>query len=446
MTLKINDECIVDIRSIGSGGEGVGTFDGLVCFIEGALPGETVRACVTLLKKSYFKATLLEILKPSSDRVQPICPVFGKCGGCQIMHLSYEAQLNYKKQHVEETLKRIGGFQSLPISSCVASPDPLYYRNKIQLPVLYKNNAWIMGLYARGSHDIIPVKKCFIHSAVGEKVFAAANSLLKLMPAPHRGKIRHLLLRTAVHEQKVLVVIITTGIEKSWLREFAEKLMEAESLVHGVIENINTRADNVILGTRYETIKGVSTIEETLLGLKFRLSPHAFFQVNTAQVEQLYKAVMEMAELTGQEIVVDAYCGVGTMALIAASRAKKVIGIEYVADAIEDARHNAIRNQIANAVFEVGAAEKRIASIDKMDVVILNPPRKGCAEELLQELIRKKPSRVVYVSCNPATLSRDLQQLSKTYRIEEIIPFDMFPQTSRVETVVKLSLINTKDC
>lgn len=440
MKLKIHDELVVTIRSLGSGGEGVGTYEGMVCFVEGALPGEQVKIRVTASKNNYFKADLLEVLIPSPYRVTPICPVFGRCGGCQLMHLSYPQQLELKKNQVEDALKRIGGFQDVIVASCIASPDPLYYRNKIQLPILYGSEGWIMGLYARGSHDIIPVEKCYIHCKVGEQVFVSANAILREMTPPTKGELRHLLIRTAIHEGEVLVVLITTGIEKKWIDQFSEKLMSQNSHVKGVVENINRRVDNVILGTDYKLVRGESTIEEVICGLRFRLSPHAFFQVNTPQVENLYNAAISMAGLTGSEIVVDAYCGVGTMALIAASSARSVIGIEYVEDAIRDARHNAQVNAITNARFEVGAAEELIKTIPKMDVVLLNPPRKGCDEKLLYTLLKKKPRTIVYVSCNPATLARDLKILSASYKIQDVQPFDMFPQTSHVETVVKLHL------
>jgi 23S rRNA (uracil1939-C5)-methyltransferase len=438
MRFNLNDELEISIRSLGSSGEGVGAYDGVVGFVEGALPGETVRVRVTTAKKNYFKADLLKVLDPSPDRVTPICPVFGRCGGCQLMHLSYDKQLQVKTSQVEDALQRIGGFADLKISPCTPSPNPLYYRNKIQLPVAYSQEGLIIGLYARGSHDIIPVEKCYIHCATGEKVFDSAQKILREMAKPSRGELRHLLIRTAIHENAVLLVLVTTGIEKGWLQEVAEKIMSSNPEVKGVVENVNRRTDNVILGTEYKLISGVATIEETLCGLRFRLSPHAFFQVNTPQVENLYRAAIGMCDLAGNETVVDAYCGVGTMALLAASSARAVVGIEYVADAIRDARYNAELNNIKNAQFEVGAAEDLLKTIPKMDVVLLNPPRKGCDEKLLETVLKKLPRIVVYVSCNPATLARDLKTLSSKYQVEEVKPFDMFPQTSHVETVVKL--------
>lgn len=441
MTIKINDELVLTIRSLGSAGEGVGAYEGLVCFVEGALPNERVRVRIHTSKPNYLKGNLLEIITPSPYRVKPICPVFERCGGCQIMHLSYDQQLELKRTQVQDALQRIGGFHDLEVSPCQPSPDPLYYRNKIQLPIVYGQNGWLMGLYARGSHDIIPVDKCYIHCHVGEEIYAAAHRILQDMKKPVQGELRHLLIRTAIHEGEVLVILITTGIEKKWLDAFTEKLMSTQPSVKGVVENINRRADNVILGTEYRLIKGVSTIQEKLCGLEFRLSPHAFFQVNTPQVENLYREAIRMAGLTGNEILVDAFCGVGTMALIAASSAQSVIGIEYVADAIADAKHNAAVNGITNARFEVGAAEDLVGKIPKMDVVILNPPRKGCEEKLLHTLLKKKPKTLIYVSCNPATLARDLKILSPGYKIQEVKPFDMFPQTSHVETVVKLVLV-----
>lgn len=440
MKLKLNNELTLTIRSLGAGGEGVGVYDDIVGFVPMALPGEQVRVRITTLKKSYFKAELLEVLKASPDRVEPVCPVFGRCGGCQLMHLSYGGQLREKTDQVINALRRIGGFSELNVNPCIGSPQPLHYRNKVQLPLLYDQQGVILGLYARGSHDIVPIERCYIHCEQGEQVFAATKKIFEALPPPAKGNVRHLLIRTAIHEGAVLVVVITTGVERSWLDAFASQLRDRCPEVAGVVENINRRDDNVILGNKYHLISGSDTVEEKLCGLRFRLSPHAFFQVNTPQVENLYAKVMEMADLSGKEVVFDAYCGVGTMALMAAGSSARVVGIEWVPQAVEDARYNAELNGINNAEFHAGAAEKLLPQMGGMDLLLLNPPRKGCDEELLKAALKQKPKRVIYISCNPASLARDLAILAPSYMIQEVQPFDMFPQTSHVETVVNLFL------
>jgi 23S rRNA (uracil1939-C5)-methyltransferase len=371
---------------------------------------------------------VIKTLVVSPDRVEPICPLFGRCGGCQIMHLKYEKQLEAKQQRVIDALERIGGFSDLKVNPCLPSPLPLYYRNKIQLPV---SGVGHLGLYARNSHDIVEIEKCYIHCDLGEDVFQVIRKLDLV-------RYKHVLIKTAVKTGQVLVVLVSDDkIDES----IGKKLIDACPEIKGVVHNLNRGPGNAVLSSDFRTIAGHGWIEEELHGLKFKISPASFFQVNPAQAEHLYDKVVEFAQLSGDETVLDAYCGVGTLALILSSRAKQVIGIESVKVAIIDANENAKLNQITNVDFKCGPAEDLIGTLKSLDVAILNPPRKGCESSFLDKLTLLKPKTIVYVSCDPATLARDLAILaSKGYSIEAVQPFDMFPQTSHVECAVRLSL------
>ena len=414
---------------LGINGEGIGSFEGYTLFVQGVLPGEMAEVELYERHKSYGRAKLLRLIKSSPDRIKPPCPLFGHCGGCQIMHLDYPKQLESKRQRVIDALERIGKFSSPRVLPCLESPNLLGYRNKIQLPCDHLLN---LGLYALDSHEIVPVDRCFIHCPLGERVFEQINALLKKNPIE---TLKALLIKSAVKTGQVLVVIVTTT--PAFPAGFAEKIIDACPEVKGVVHNVNEGPGNRILGHHSKTIKGLPSIEDELLGLKFKVSPASFFQVNPGQAERLYQRALDLAELTGQETVLDAYSGVGTLALVFARKAKKVIGIESVKEAVRDARENAQINGLFNTEFIGSPVETAIASFEKIDVAILNPPRKGCEKSVIEKINRLKPKRLLYISCDPATLARDLKLL-EGYEIVEIQPFDMFPQTAHVETLVSL--------
>jgi 23S rRNA (uracil1939-C5)-methyltransferase len=445
---KFNQKISLTIQRLGIHGEGIGYWHGYTVFVDGPLPGEIVQAIMTETKKNYGRARLLTIDNPAPTRVKPPCPLFGRCGGCQIMHMSYEAQLDMKRQRIVDAFERIGKFENPPVEKCTPSPDPLGYRNKIQIPIGVGTNGEIrMGFYARSSHDLVDVEHCYIHCPLGEEVYKNLQQLIKtsdLIPFDwntHQGELRNVIIKSAVNTEEVLVVFITNKCSSTKLEKIANALMLACPTVKGVVQNINSVAENVIFGKEFKLIAGVSQITEILSGLKFKISASSFFQVNPAQAEQLFNKAIEFCGLTGKEKVLDAYCGVGTLALISSRKAKEVIGIECVAEAIEDAKENARINQIENVQFVCDTAESRIEQINDIDVVILNPPRKGCEPSLLHSLSKKKPQTIVYISCDPATLARDVAILRENhYVVEAIQPFDMFPQTAHVETLVKLRL------
>jgi len=435
------------VQRLGSAGEGVGYIEGFTVFVEGALPGEKVKVQITEAKRTYAKGKLLSVIAPSPDRVVPPCPVFGRCGGCQIMHLSYEKQLEIKQQRVLDALTRIGHLKSVNVEPCLPSPHPFGYRNKIQLPVSGKPGEIHIGLYARKSHDVIDIERCFIHCRLGEVVFQHMKQLLQASSiAPycqetHQGELRHVLIRTAVQQNKVLVIFVTNGPASTELIQIGKALMQQCPEVKGVIGNSNQRQDNVILGNKYVTLAGEPSIKETLSGLTFKVSPASFFQVNTFQAENLYQIAIAFADLKKDQKALDAYCGVGTLTLQIAQHVKEVKGIECIPQAIEDANENAKQNGIHNANFICSTVEAAITTIKDIDVVFLNPPRKGCEESVLKAIGEIRPKTLIYISCDPATLARDISRLQPYgYHLEKAQPLDMFPQTSHVETIAKLSL------
>lgn len=443
---KQNQRISLTIQRLGIHGEGIGSWHGYTLFVDGPLPGEVIQAQVTETKSNYGRARVLTTDNPSPARVTPPCPLFGRCGGCQIMHMKYDEQLNMKRQRVIDAFERIGKFSNPPVEPCVPSPEPLGYRNKIQVPIGTGLRGEIrMGFYARSSHDLVDVEHCYIHCPLGEEVYKKLQELIKgsvLTPYDWntlQGELRHVIIKSAVNTQEVLVVFITDKCSADKLERIALELMKACPAVKGVVQNINTVAENAIFGKEFRCIAGSPQITETLCGLQFKVSASSFFQVNPAQAEQLYNKAIELCGLTGKERVLDAFCGVGTLSLISSRQAKEVIGIECVAEAIDDARENARLNKVENIKFICDTVESRIQQINDIDVVILNPPRKGCEPSLLHVLSTKKPKTIIYISCDPATLARDVAILrDKGYTVEFIQPYDMFPQTAHVETLVKL--------
>ncbi|MBP9842159.1 MAG: 23S rRNA (uracil(1939)-C(5))-methyltransferase RlmD [Simkaniaceae bacterium] len=424
------EELLIQIDRLGINGEGVGTHEGYRVFIDGALPGETVKATLHLKKKSYAKGVATEILQSAPERVSPICPVFGTCGGCQLMHLKYEAQLQMKRQLVVDALERIGKLKGVTVNPCLSSPKELHYRNKIQLPVT-QNKA--MGLYEKGSHRIVEIEKCFIHTEIGEAAFCKVKEALQKQSIP--DKLRHVLIKSAVHTGEVLIIFVTEEAPSVGLTKLAHSLIGGS--IRGVIHNKNQESGNRILGPHFITLAGYPTITEVISGLKFKVSPASFFQVNPFQAPFLYQIALDGASLQGTEVVWDAFCGVGTLALLFAKKAKQVIGTEVVHEAILDAWENSERNGIQNVYFETALAENYCKKLPLIDIALLNPPRKGCEPALIEHLIAKEVKRVIYVSCDPATLARDLALLTAGgYQVSSVQPVDMFPQTSHVETVV----------
>ncbi len=422
---------VLKITSLGASGEGVGSLEGLKVFVEGALPDETVEVELHTIKKNYALGTLEKILHTSSERETPPCPLFGECGGCQLMHLSNQGQLRAKQQRVIDSLERIGGFRGIEVATCIPSPRFLHYRNKIQLPIVWSAKGKKIGLFRKRSHEIIPIKRCLIQDSLGEMILSHLLPLLKI-PA-----LRHLLIRTTVSTNEALVILVTNGTQETSIQSLAESILRTVPSVKGVIENINKRRDNVILGTHFRTLCGRSYLEEIVAGKRFRFSAPSFFQINPLQAEQLYQTALRWADIQPSDVVVDAFCGVGALALFAADHSQTVFGIECVPHAIEDAKENARMNG-KQCTFLCGSAETLLPTLPHAQTVFLNPPRSGCEDSLLHYLGKHPSSTLIYISCDPATLARDLKLLSSYgYQIESVQPFDMFPQTMHVETLVK---------
>ncbi|MCL4517232.1 MAG: 23S rRNA (uracil(1939)-C(5))-methyltransferase RlmD [Firmicutes bacterium] len=464
----------LELTGLTHSGEGVGRREGFAVFVPGALPGERVKARVTGVKKNYATALLDTILQPSPERQEPVCPVFRECGGCQLQHLKYEAQLAYKRQLVVDALNRIG---KLDLDHVVVRPtlgvaDPFHYRNKAQYPVGFRGGRVVTGFYTARSHDIVPIADCHIQHPLNGRIAGVLRGLLekyRLSVYDERtgqGLIRHLLIRTAAATGEAMAVLVTNGRDVPHLEEIAAELTREVPQVAGVVQNVNTQRTNVILGDYTRTIAGRDEIIDEIRlkvdeqadegrkdradALKFAISARSFFQVNPVQTGVLYGKAIQYAALEGNETVVDAYCGIGAISLFLAQRAGFVYGIEEVAPAIEDARKNAALNGITNVEFLTGKVEDLLPSLYskgiRPEVIVVDPPRKGCEESVLQTFVAMAPRRIVYVSCNPSTLARDLALLAGMgYETREVQPVDMFPQTSHVESIVLMTNSGQKD-
>ena len=452
--IKKNEEHIITIEDMGTDGEGIGKVDGFTLFVKDALPGDVARVKVIKIAKTYGYGRLMEVITPSKDRVEPKCKVARQCGGCQIQELSYEAQLAFKQNKVKNNLERIGKIDSSSYEMCniIGMDEPYHYRNKAQFPVgTDKEGNIVTGFYAGRTHSIIPCDDCVIGDDINKEVLSIIKDHMKqynIKPydeVRNTGLVRHILIRKGFTTGEIMVCIIINGTKL----KASDKLVESLSQIKGMKSislNVNKEQTNVIMGKTVIDLFGEGYITDYIGDVKFRISPLSFYQVNPVQTKQLYGKALEFAGLTGNETVFDLYCGVGTISLFLAKSAKMVYGVEIVPEAIDDARKNAKLNGIDNAKFFVGKAEEVVPKMYKeqgitADVVVVDPPRKGCDEKLLETMIQMNPERIVYVSCDSATLARDLKYLGENgYEIKKVQAVDMFPHSVHVETVVLLSL------
>lgn len=444
---KKNQELLVDIVAEGYQGEGIAKPQGFPIFIPGALKGEKVKIKIVKLTKNHGFGKLLDIVEPSENRVEPICPLYKRCGGCQLQHMSYQEQLVFKKNRVKDCLERIGKITDVKINDTLGMEEPLRYRNKVQLPVGVEKGEPIIGFYAPRSHDIINLQQCFIQHETGDEVVQLTRDWMKKFGISaydentKTGVVRHVMIRKGFKTGEVMVVLVTNTEKLPHKDEFVKLVIEKIPGVKSIIQNINNKPTNVVLGQQNITLWGSNTITDYIGQFKFEISPLSFFQVNPFQTEVLYNKALEYANLSGEETVFDAYCGTGTISLFLAQKAKKVYGVEIIPEAIENAKKNAKLNNIHNAEFFVGEAEviipKLIEDGKKAEVVVVDPPRKGCEKSLIEAIAEMRPNRVVYVSCDPATLARDLRIFEDLgYKTEAVQPVDMFPHTNHVECVV----------
>ena len=445
MELAKNQEHTVTIEGYGEGGMGVARIDGRVVFVHGALRGEKCRVLILKTLKSVAFAKVLEVLEPSSERITPDCPYFPRCGGCTYRHIRYEEELRLKKQRVQDNLSRIGG-SDVTVEEILGAQDTLRYRNKAQYPVS-KDGA--VGFYRARTHEVIECEHCLL---VKPEADAAAEALREYMQSCRvagydektgRGLVRHLYIRSNAAGES-LVCVLVNGDKLPKEDRLVTLLRDACPKCTGIVLGTNTKKGNVILGDRYRTLWGSDRLEDTLCGKTFRLSVPSFYQVNRVQAERLYAKAIEFAGLTGQETVLDLYCGAGTITLALSDHAKKVLGAEIVPEAIDDARENAARNGVKNAEFFCGDASdvaKKLARENlRPDVITVDPPRKGLAADVVESIAEMQPQRVVYVSCDSATMARDVKRLADLgYTAQRACAVDMFPRADHVETVVMLS-------
>ena len=432
---------------ISSEGKGVVKYGKDVIFCDGLFPGETADIEILYRRAGVFFGKVRKLYNLSKDRIEPKCKVCSICGGCQYQQLNYQAQLVYKIKRVKDALTRIGHFSNIKVLPCIGMKDPYNYRNKIQVPFGKdrKGNV-VYGFYKENSHEIIPIKKCFIENEKAASILWDIKELVKEMKIPiynedsGKGLLRYVLIRTSYHFDELMVVLVTTELNFKGQRNFVDALVKKHPEITTIVENVNSRHTNVILGNKEKVLYGKGYIKDSILDLTFNISASSFYQVNPIQVEILYKTALDLIDFNKKEVVLDAYSGVGTIGLIASKNAKKVYSVEINKDAHKDAIENAKRNNVGNIEFVCADAGEYIAGFDgDIDIVIMDPPRKGSDEKFLSTLINKKVKKIIYVSCDPETLARDLLYLSEYYEITYIQPVDMFPMTAHVETVVSLT-------
>ncbi len=467
--IEKNKEYIMKIDGMGYQGEGVGKVDGFTIFTQGAIQGEKVKVKVVKVNKNFAFGRLVEILEPSPYRTDPCCSIYKRCGGCQLQHMSYEGQLDFKKKRVKDCLERIGKFQvkehdktfrdnvleeskkdiSVKLYNTLGMTNPYRYRNKVQLPVGKCNEKINIGFYVKRSHEIIDMESCLIQDETSDKIVKLMrNWIEKYNVEPYdertgRGTIKHIMTRKGFATGEIMLVIVTFTESLPHKKELVELMCNNLPGIKSIVHNINHEKTNVILGKKCVTLWGQDTIRDYIGNFKFNVSPLSFFQVNPLQTEVLYSKALEYTDLSGNEVIFDAYCGTGTISLFLSQKAKKVYGVEIIDEAIKNARINAEENGVNNVEFITGKSEVVIPELIskgvKADVVVVDPPRKGCDAGLLKAIADMAPRTVVYLSCDPATLARDLAVFRDFgYMTKEVQPVDMFAQTAHVECVVKL--------
>ena len=449
--LSKNKEYIVDIVDIGQGGVGIGKYEGFTVFVDGGLVQDKIKVKITKSKKNYAVGDMIEIIEKSPFRVARKCSEnLRQCGGCQIQELDYQKQLDIKTNEVKQVISRIGKLDDVVIHDTLGMEHPFRYRNKAQFPIQKKDNMPVIGFYKKKSHDLISTDECIIQHEVNDKIIKIIKTYIRAYNVSiydektHKGLLRHVVTKVGFTTGEVMIVLVANGKKLPYLKELASVLKENIPGFKTLVVNVNTQKTNVILGKENIVAYGDGMIRDYIGELVFEISPLSFFQVNPLQTEVLYNKALEYANLGENDTVFDIYCGIGTISLFLAQKAKKVYGIEIVEDAIKDAKRNAKINNMDNVEFYVGKAEEVVPKMYKegkrANVVVVDPPRKGCDEKVLDTIISMQPDRVVYVSCNPSTLARDLAYLNERgYKCHEIQPVDMFPHSVHVENVTWLS-------
>ena len=449
--LKKNEEYIVDIIDNGFQGEGIAKIDGITVFIDQALKGEKVKIKILKVQTNFAYGKILEILEKSNNRINEECSTYKRCGGCNLRHIKYEETLNIKKTIVENCMYKALKREVL-VNDVIGMENPLYYRNKLQYPVgISKEGTPIMGVYSARTHNIIPTEECFIQNKECQII---ANDILKFVKENNisayneetlKGTLRHIILRIGVKTNEILVTLVLNDNNLKKEKELIKFLTEKHTNIKSIVKNFNTKNTNVILGNKTEVIYGDGYIYDILGDYKFKISPLSFYQVNPIQTEILYNTAIESLDNKNDDIALDLYCGIGTIGIFASKYFKKLYGIEIVEQAIEDAKYNAKINGIENIEFFAGDVEQILPKIIQRDnikpnIVFVDPPRKGLDQKTIQVLKELQPSKIIYISCNPATLARDIRLLEEKYELGKVQPVDMFPYTTHVECVAVMSL------
>ena len=455
MIVGKNKEYIVEIIDNGFEGEGIAKINDFTIFIPGAIKGEKVKILIVKLLSSYAFGKILEILKKSENRIEPDCKTYKRCGGCNLRHIKYQETLKLKQNAVQslvdKTLKN-----KIKVKETVGMENPYYYRNKVQYPVgIDKNGKPQIGVFANRSHEIIPIEKCFIQNEKSEEIAKYIfelwneNNYTIYNEETRKGLLRHIVIKTGIKTNQYMCILVVNGQGFDNEKEFASEIANKYKEITSIIVNSNMKNTNVILGLENRTIFGKGYIEDKLGEYIFKISPLSFYQVNPIQAEKLYNLGIEKANITKDDVVFDLYCGIGTISLFMSKYAKKVYGIEIVEEAIKVAKENSKINNVDNIEFIAGDVEKALSNIiyDRKiipDIVMVDPPRRGLDNTSVNNILKIKSKRLVYISCNPATLARDLAKLEEVYEVKEIIPLDMFPFTSHVECVATLKLKKNK--
>ncbi|MEA1939989.1 MAG: 23S rRNA (uracil(1939)-C(5))-methyltransferase RlmD [Candidatus Caldatribacteriota bacterium] len=449
--IKIEESYEVMINNFSHQGEGIGRVENFAIFIPGSIPKEKVKVKIKEIKNNFARGELEEVIHPSSHRVEPPCPVFSLCGGCRLQHINYKKQLKMKKEIVENALSRIGN-QNIEVLPTIDMKIPWRYRNKGHFHLSREDGKVKLGFYQSKSHTLISVSQCLLFSDKINELVKYLEKILTLQKViiynykTDRGNLRGIILRESTHTGEIMIIFVTREEKLGVDKIFLDNLTKAFPKTVSIYQNINKNTKMVILGKNFKLLKGKKNIEDRIGPYKFKISPASFFQVNISQTEALYKKILEYSSLRGEETVIDSYCGTGAISIYLAGKAKKVYGLELEKGAVKDAWTNLELNNLSNLKFFTGKAEKWlykwIQSGEKAEIIIIDPPRRGCSREVLKNVIKIKPGQILYISCNPATLARDVKYLTQNgYGLEKVQPFDMFPQTSHIECLAHLKEI-----
>ena len=452
--VKKNETVTLTFEDLTHEGNGVGKINGYPLFVPYGLPGEEATVKVVKVNKNFGYGKLLDVKRVSPDRVEPPCNVFYKCGGCQIQHLRYEKQLEMKQNQVKSVMHKMAHLDDVPVHPTIGMDDPWRYRNKVAIPVGERDGQLITGFYRMRSHDIISdMETCVVQDELNDRMVEAVRRIANQLgisaydEKKHRGVLRHIMVRTGRETNETMIVLITRTKQLPHAKALIKELTNTYPQIKSIMHNVNEKRTNVIFGPKTNLLWGEPYIYDSIGELRFAISARSFYQVNPPQTKKLYEKALQYANIDHNDIVIDAYCGIGTISLFMAQQAKKVYGIEVVPEAVNDAKKNAKRNNVTNTEFFVGKAEKVMpwwkAQGIQPNVIVVDPPRKGCDKQLLQAMIDMQPERIVYVSCNPSTLARDLRILENGgFMTKEIQPVDMFPQTMHIEVVALMSRVD----